>query len=87
MRDPRDPMRPPPARFLSGWRGRGIQLANAIAEHDPAFKEKLQHARARRNEVLKKLEFAQRLRPDLMEKLDEYDGIAIARRGLDPRKG
>lgn len=79
-------MRPTP-EYLLGWRHRGVQLANAIAGVDPAFKEKLEAAKARRKEVLKRLRFLQRPRPDLMEKYDTYDGIVIARRGLDARRG
>lgn len=79
-------MRPTP-RYLMGWRGRGAQLADAIATQDPAFKEKLEAAKARRREVLKRLRFIQKPRPDLMDKLDTFDGIVIARRGLDARKG
>lgn len=77
----------PPVPYLLGWRARGAQLADAIAGQDPAFKEKLHAAKARRKEVLKRLRFIQRPRPDLMEKFDEFDGIVIARRGLDARRG
>lgn len=76
-----------PVSFMLGWRHRGVQLAEAIAQRDPAFKEKLEHAKARRREVLKRLNFIQKPRPDLMERLDTYDSIAIARRGLDTRIG
>ena len=77
----------PTTPYLMGWRGRGAQLADAIAAQDLAFKEKLEAAKARRKEVLKRLRFLQTPRPDLMEKLDTFDGIVIARRGLDARKG
>ena len=33
---------PPPPHYLLSWRHRGVQLANAIATRDPAFKEKLE---------------------------------------------
>lgn len=78
---------PPPIQHLMNWRHRGAQLADAIATKDPAFKEKLEAAKARRKEVLKRLQFIQKPRPDLVEKFDTYDSIAIARRGLDPRIG
>ena len=69
------------------WRQRGAQLAEAIASQDPAFKEKLEAAKARRAEIVKRLRFIQKPRPDLMEKFDTFDGITIARRGIDARKG
>lgn len=78
---------PPPPHYLLSWRHRGVQLANAIATRDPAFKEKLEAAKARRKEVLKRLHFIQKPRPDLMERFDTFDGIVIARRGLDARRG
>lgn len=78
---------PPPIKHLMGWRHRGVQLADAIATQDPAFREKLEAAKARRSEVLKRLRFLQSPRPDLMDKFSEYDGIVIARRGVDARKG
>lgn len=78
---------PPPIKHLMGWRYRGAQLADAIATQDPAFREKLEAAKARRSEVLKRLRFLQSPRPDLMDKFSEYDGITIARRGVNARLG
>ena len=72
----------PSSPFLSGWRLRGMQLAEAIAETDPVFAEKLAEAKAKRREMAKKLVFQQRPIPSLVERFDTHDGIVIARRGF-----
>ena len=77
----------PHTPFLNSWRSRGMQLSEAMAQNDPAFREKLEHAKARRREIAKRIRLSQSRRPEWVEQFSTYDSILTATRGFDTRRG